>query len=148
MVEHGDARLARALLESEKDRREHQIVRRREARHAVELAQPLDVKEWKKGEVHLIPGKTAPQIAVVERDYPAVYERFTSLGPLMNKGLTFRAAQQHGQAYVPRLLEHAVRGELDTAYLATHHFSLEDAPRGYELFKTKEDGCVRAVFKP
>jgi nitrate reductase alpha subunit len=50
-----------------------------------ELAQPFDVKEWKKGEIDLIPGKTAPQIAVVERDYPAVYERFTSLGPLMNK---------------------------------------------------------------
>jgi hypothetical protein len=26
--------------------------------------------------------------------------------------------------------------------------SLEDAPRGYELFKTKEDGCLRAVFQP
>jgi nitrate reductase alpha subunit len=33
----------------------------------------------------LIPGKTAPQIAVVERDYPNVYQRFTSLGPLMGK---------------------------------------------------------------
>jgi nitrate reductase alpha subunit len=50
-----------------------------------ELAQALDVKEWKKGEVDLIPGKTAPQIAVVERDYPNVYKRFTALGPLMNK---------------------------------------------------------------
>jgi nitrate reductase alpha subunit len=50
-----------------------------------ELAQPLDVKEWKKGQCELVPGKTAPQIAVVERDYPAVYKRFTSLGPLMGK---------------------------------------------------------------
>jgi nitrate reductase alpha subunit len=50
-----------------------------------ELAQPLDVKEWKKGQCDLVPGKTAPQIAVVERDYPNVYKRFTSLGPLMSK---------------------------------------------------------------
>jgi len=50
-----------------------------------ELAQPLDVKEWKKGQCDLVPGKTAPQIAVVERDYPNVYRRFTSLGPLMSK---------------------------------------------------------------
>jgi nitrate reductase / nitrite oxidoreductase, alpha subunit len=50
-----------------------------------ELAQPLDVKEWKKGQCDLAPGKTAPQIAVVERDYPNVYKRFTSLGPLMSK---------------------------------------------------------------
>ncbi|MCM2253263.1 MAG: nitrate reductase subunit alpha, partial [Ramlibacter sp.] len=50
-----------------------------------ELAQPLGVADWKRGECELIPGKTAPQIAVVERDYPNVYKRFTALGPLMNK---------------------------------------------------------------
>lgn len=70
------------------------------------------------------------------------------IGVVINKGLTVRAAQQHGQAYLPRLLEHAAKGELDPSYLATHRFSLEDAPRGYEMFKHKEDGCVRAVFVP
>jgi threonine dehydrogenase-like Zn-dependent dehydrogenase len=70
------------------------------------------------------------------------------IGAIMNKGLTVRTAQQHGQKYVPRLLEHVSRGELDPSYLATHRFSLEDAPRGYEMFKKKEDGCVRAVFTP
>jgi nitrate reductase alpha subunit len=50
-----------------------------------ELAQPFEVKEWKKGECALVPGKTAPQIAVVERDYPNVFKRFTALGPLMEK---------------------------------------------------------------
>jgi threonine dehydrogenase-like Zn-dependent dehydrogenase len=70
------------------------------------------------------------------------------VGTIMNKGLTVRTAQQHGQKYVPRLLEHAARGELDPSFLATHRFSLEDAPRGYELFKHKLDGCVRAVFAP
>jgi len=50
-----------------------------------ELAQPLEVKDWKSGEVDLIPGKTAPQMTVVERDYPNVYKRFTALGPLMDK---------------------------------------------------------------
>jgi len=52
---------------------------------AAELAQPLDVKDWKKGECDLIPGVTAPHIIPVERDYPATYERFTSIGPLMEK---------------------------------------------------------------
>ncbi|HEX2012639.1 MAG TPA: nitrate reductase subunit alpha [Roseateles sp.] len=50
-----------------------------------ELAQPFGVSEWKKGECELIPGKTAPQMAVVERDYPNLYKRFTALGPLLNK---------------------------------------------------------------
>ncbi|CAK6500302.1 Respiratory nitrate reductase 2 alpha chain (plasmid) [Pantoea sp. Nvir] len=44
-----------------------------------------DVRDWKKGECDLIPGQTAPQIINVQRDYPAVYERFTSVGPLLEK---------------------------------------------------------------
>ncbi|WP_306544351.1 nitrate reductase subunit alpha [Malikia spinosa] len=50
-----------------------------------ELAQPFGVQDWKKGECALIPGKTAPQVTVVERDYPNTFKRFTALGPLMNK---------------------------------------------------------------
>ncbi|MEO8883785.1 MAG: nitrate reductase subunit alpha, partial [Devosia sp.] len=50
-----------------------------------ELAQPLGVKDWKKGECELIPGVTAPNITVVERDYPNTYKRFTALGPLIDK---------------------------------------------------------------
>jgi len=70
------------------------------------------------------------------------------MGVLMNKGLTLRAAQQHGQKYVPRLLDHVAKGEHDPSYLVTHKMPLEEGPRGYELFKKKEDGCVRAVFAP
>jgi len=50
-----------------------------------ELAQPFDVKDWKRGECELIPGKTAPQMQVIERDYPNVYKRFTAVGPLLKK---------------------------------------------------------------
>ncbi|WP_281351526.1 hypothetical protein [Propylenella binzhouense] len=34
------------------------------------------------------------------------------------------------------------------SYLATSRFSLEDGPHGYDMFKHKTDGCVRAVFAP
>jgi threonine dehydrogenase-like Zn-dependent dehydrogenase len=70
------------------------------------------------------------------------------LGALMNKGLTLRAAQQHGHRYIPKLLERIAAGDIPTAHLATHVMSLEDGARGYEMFKAKEDGCVRAVFRP
>jgi nitrate reductase / nitrite oxidoreductase, alpha subunit len=52
---------------------------------AGELAQPFEVRDWKKKECDLVPGVTAPQIAVVERDYPNTYRRFTALGPLADK---------------------------------------------------------------
>ena len=70
------------------------------------------------------------------------------LGVMMNKGLTIRTAQQHGQKYLPKLIEHVQRGELDAEFLATHRFSLDDAPHAYDMFKKKEDGMMRAVFKP
>ncbi len=50
-----------------------------------ELAQPFDVADWKRGECDPIPGRTMPNVTVVERDYPATAEKFTALGPLMNK---------------------------------------------------------------
>jgi len=50
-----------------------------------ELAQPYDVADWKRGETDPVPGRTMPQVTVVERDYPNVYKRFTALGPLMEK---------------------------------------------------------------
>jgi nitrate reductase alpha subunit len=52
---------------------------------AGELAQSIGVKDWKRGECEAVPGKTMPSFKVVERDYPNLYKRFTSLGPLMDK---------------------------------------------------------------
>jgi nitrate reductase alpha subunit len=48
-----------------------------------ELAMPFGVRDWKKGECEPIPGRTMPSITVVERDYPNLYRKFTSLGPLL-----------------------------------------------------------------
>jgi threonine dehydrogenase-like Zn-dependent dehydrogenase len=70
------------------------------------------------------------------------------LGAVMNKGLTLRGAQQHGHRYIPGILDRMAAGELSTAHLATHVMPLDDGPRGYEMFKNKTDGCVRAVFRP
>jgi nitrate reductase alpha subunit len=50
---------------------------------AGEMAQPFDVKDWKRGEIEPIPGRSMPSVAVVERDYPNIHARFTALGPLM-----------------------------------------------------------------
>lgn len=49
-----------------------------------ELAQPFGGTDWKSSGEPLQPGKNAPNMAVVERDYPNTYKKFTSLGPLMN----------------------------------------------------------------
>ena len=69
-------------------------------------------------------------------------------GLLTNKGITVRTSQQPGQRYMPEMLRRVQEGSLDPSFLITHRMSLEDAPRGYEMFRDKEDGCVRAVFAP
>ena len=50
-----------------------------------EIAQPFGVADWGQGQAEPVPGTTMANIAVVERDYPNLYKRFTSLGPLMEK---------------------------------------------------------------
>ena len=68
-------------------------------------------------------------------------------GAIMNKGMTVRGAQQHGHRYIPRILRHIAEGELSTEHLATHVMPLDQGPQGYQMFKNKQDGCVRAVFE-
>ena len=50
-----------------------------------ELAQPFGVADWKRDGTMPVPGKTMPAVTVVERDYPATYDRFIALGPLTEK---------------------------------------------------------------
>ncbi|MBI1911222.1 MAG: nitrate reductase subunit alpha [Deltaproteobacteria bacterium] len=48
-----------------------------------EIAQPAinGVQDWKKGECEAIPGKTMPNISVIERDYTRMLEMYTTVGP-------------------------------------------------------------------
>ena len=66
----------------------------------------------------------------------------------MNKGLTLRMDQANVKRYMPHLLEHVRAGRLDPRGLVTHRLPLEHAPKAYELFDRKEDGCVKCVLLP
>ena len=50
-----------------------------------ELAQPYGVADWKHDGTEPVPGRTMCSVAVVERDYPNLYARFTAIGPLLKK---------------------------------------------------------------
>ena len=74
-----------------------------------ELAQPT-VKDWAKGECELIPGKTAPNIKIVERDYVNLARKFVSLGPnFRNNGLSMHGTHfDVDDAYDAYTLNHPV----------------------------------------
>nr|WP_287069146.1 nitrate reductase subunit alpha [Pyrobaculum sp.] len=51
---------------------------------AQEIAQPFgEVKDWKKGEVDPVPGKTMAAVSLVRRRYWDVYDMYITLGPLV-----------------------------------------------------------------
>ncbi len=70
------------------------------------------------------------------------------IGSFMNKGLTWKTGQTHMQKYMPILLEKIQNGEIDPSFIITHEMSLDDAAKGYEMFKHKQDSCIKVVLKP
>ncbi|HYG73668.1 MAG TPA: zinc-dependent alcohol dehydrogenase [Planctomycetota bacterium] len=70
------------------------------------------------------------------------------LGAMMNKGLTVKTGQTHVHRYVPQLLEHIQKGDIDPSFVVTHRFPLSEAPKAYEIFRHQEDGCIKVVLDP
>jgi threonine dehydrogenase-like Zn-dependent dehydrogenase len=82
---------------------------------------------------------------------PGVYGGFIDkvpLGAAFAKGLTIRMGQTHVHRYMRPLLNRIQRGELDPSFVITHRMALDDAPRGYQMFRDKEDECVKVVLRP
>src|SRR5438045_7651094 len=79
--------------------------------------------------------------------YGGLVDKFP-IGALMNRGLTIKSGQCHVQRYLRPLLERIQNGEIDPSFVITHRLQLDDAPKGYDIFKHKEDDCLKVVLKP
>jgi threonine dehydrogenase-like Zn-dependent dehydrogenase len=79
--------------------------------------------------------------------YGGVTDKFP-IGALMEKGLSVKSGQTHVQKYMPQLLQMILEGKLDTTFLISHRLSLEDAPRGYRIFKEQQNEVTKVVLKP
>ncbi|MBV9470159.1 MAG: glutathione-dependent formaldehyde dehydrogenase [Abitibacteriaceae bacterium] len=82
---------------------------------------------------------------------PGVYAGFLDkipFGAAFGKGLTMKMGQTHVHKYLPPLLEHIEKGDIDPSFIITHRLHLEDAPQAYETFKHKRDNCLKVVMKP
>jgi threonine dehydrogenase-like Zn-dependent dehydrogenase len=82
---------------------------------------------------------------------PGVYGGFIDklpFGSVVNKAITIRSGQTHVQRYMRPLLERIERGDIDPSFIVSHRLSLDDAAQGYEMFKNKEEECVKVVLKP
>jgi threonine dehydrogenase-like Zn-dependent dehydrogenase len=82
---------------------------------------------------------------------PGVYGGFVDklpFGSVVNKALTIRSGQTHVQRYMKPLLERIERGQIDPSFIISHRMTLDEAPEAYELFKHKDDECVKVVLRP
>jgi len=79
--------------------------------------------------------------------YGGLVDKFP-MGSLMNRSLRLRAGQAHVHQYVPRLLARILAGEIDPSFVITHRMPLQDAPRGYRIFRDKQDDCEKVVLIP
>jgi threonine dehydrogenase-like Zn-dependent dehydrogenase len=69
-------------------------------------------------------------------------------GAIMNRALTIKTGQTHVHRYLRPLLDRIQKGEIDPTFIITHRLRLEDAPEAFEVFKNKQDECIKVVMRP
>jgi threonine dehydrogenase-like Zn-dependent dehydrogenase len=69
-------------------------------------------------------------------------------GAAVQKGLTIRAGQCNVLNYMETLIRAIQEGKIDPSFVITHRCGLEDGPDMYDVFKKKEDGCIKVVMHP
>jgi len=69
-------------------------------------------------------------------------------GAIFGKGLMVRTGQTHVHKYLKPLLERVQRREIDPSFVITHRVSLQDGPEAYDMFKKKQNQCVKVVLDP
>jgi threonine dehydrogenase-like Zn-dependent dehydrogenase len=79
--------------------------------------------------------------------YGGLMDKFP-IGSIMNRSITLRTGQCHVQRYTKPLLDRIERGEIDPSFVITHRLPLDQAPDAYEVFKQKQDDCVKVVLSP
>lgn len=81
--------------------------------------------------------------------YGGVADPFPML-KLFDKQVTIRMGQCNVQRWLPELLPlvEDPADPLGTEDLVTHRVPLDRAPEMYEIFKKKQDGCIKVVLEP
>jgi S-(hydroxymethyl)glutathione dehydrogenase / alcohol dehydrogenase len=79
--------------------------------------------------------------------YGTTYDNFP-LAQVFDKGLRVRAGQAPVHNYTDELLELVRTERVRLDDIITHTLPLSEAPRAYEMFNRKQDGCLKVVLKP
>ena len=79
--------------------------------------------------------------------YPTNYDNFP-IGQFFDKGIIMKGGQAPAHKHIDKLLEYVVAGKVVLDDVITHRLPLSQISHAYEIFKKKEDGCVKVVLDP
>jgi S-(hydroxymethyl)glutathione dehydrogenase / alcohol dehydrogenase len=79
--------------------------------------------------------------------YGMPYEKFP-LGQIFDKGISLYFGQAPVQKYIDELIQLVANGKVKLNDIISHRLSIDEAPYAYQIFKNKEDTCVKVVMQP
>ena len=79
--------------------------------------------------------------------YPTTYDNFP-IGQFFDKGITLVGGQAPAHKHIDTLLGYVTEGKVKLDDIITHRLPLSQVAHGYDIFKKKEDGCVKVVLDP
>jgi threonine dehydrogenase-like Zn-dependent dehydrogenase len=79
--------------------------------------------------------------------YPMSYDHFP-IGQFFDKGITLKVGQAPAHKYIDELLKYVVDGKVVLDDIITHRLPLSQVAHAYDIFKKKEEDCVKVVLDP
>lgn len=79
--------------------------------------------------------------------YGTSFDNFP-LAQMFDKGVTLRGGQAPVHNHIDKLLRLVADGKVVLDDIVTHRLPLAEAPRAYQIFNDKQDGCVKVVLHP
>lgn len=79
--------------------------------------------------------------------YGTPYDNFP-VGQFFDKGIVLKGGQAPAHKYIDELLAYVVEGKVKLDDVITHRLGLSEVAHAYDIFKNKEDNCVKVVMDP
>jgi threonine dehydrogenase-like Zn-dependent dehydrogenase len=79
--------------------------------------------------------------------YPTPYDNFP-VGQFFDKAIVLKGGQAPAHKHIDALLAYVEQGKVKLDDIITHRLPLSEIAHGYDIFKKKEDNCVKVVLNP
>lgn len=79
--------------------------------------------------------------------YGVNYDNFP-IGQFFDKGIILKGGQAPAHKYIDMLMDCVVKKQVKLDDIITHRLPLTEVSHAYDIFKKREDGCVKVVLDP